>query len=302
MESGKRTRWSGKTGGRPWMQCVLIAWFRYANMRISYFMMGCIVPFYMLFSRKGYLSMYRFFRERLVYSPLKAFGYVYLNHYTFGQVILDRFAAYAGKTFRFEIDGNEYFEHLVNNETGFIQLSSHVGNYELAGYSLVTRKKRFHALVFPGETETVMKNRNRLFALHNIGMVPVKADLSHVFLINNALSYGDIVSMPGDRIFGSRKSVSCPFFGADARFPLGPFAMVARREVPALAVFVMKETISRYRILVRQVEIPPSVAVNLSRKEKEKALARVFAGELECVVRRYPTQWFNYYDFWNQEE
>ncbi len=41
--------------------------------------------------------------------------------------------------------------------------SSHIGNYEIAGYSLPTEEKRFNALVFGGEKESVMTNRNRLF-------------------------------------------------------------------------------------------------------------------------------------------
>jgi predicted LPLAT superfamily acyltransferase len=27
-------------------------------------------------------------------------------------------------------------------------------------------------------------------------------------------------------------------------------------------------------------------------------LAQSFAEQLESIVRRYPTQWFNYFDFW----
>jgi predicted LPLAT superfamily acyltransferase len=27
-------------------------------------------------------------------------------------------------------------------------------------------------------------------------------------------------------------------------------------------------------------------------------LAQAFATQLEDIVRRYPTQWFNYFDFW----
>jgi predicted LPLAT superfamily acyltransferase len=29
-------------------------------------------------------------------------------------------------------------------------------------------------------------------------------------------------------------------------------------------------------------------------------MAQNFADRLETIVRRYPTQWFNYFDFWEQ--
>lgn len=269
------------------MQRVMIRWFRYTPLCIPYWCMGWIVPFYMLFSHQGYLASYRFYRQRFGMNSLKAFGYVYLNHFRFGQIIIDRFAMYAGHRFRFEVEGQETFDRLECDTSGFIQLSSHVGNYELAGYSLKPEHKTFNALVFGGETETVMASRSRLFAGHGIRMVPVSKDLSHIFALNEALRTGNIVSMPGDRIFGSPRSIRCDFLGEKARFPLGPFAMQRQYEVPMLAVFVMKTGIKSYKIYVR-----PLVG------ENREALCQCFATELETIIKKYPTQWFNFYNFW----
>ncbi|MDL2331234.1 hypothetical protein LJC62_04430, partial [Odoribacter sp. OttesenSCG-928-A06] len=265
-----------------------------------YAIMGLIIPFYMLFNRKGYLSTYRFFRKRFAYSPMKAFGFVYRNHFRFGQIILDRFATYGGKRFEFEFDGIEYFNERDAEEEGFIQLSSHVGNYELAGYSLTSKNKRFNALVFSGETETVMKNRHEVLSQNNMCMIPVQADLSHIFLLNNALSNGEIVSIPADRVFGSPKFVLCHFLGEEAKFPMGPFIMAAQRECALLAVFVMKESAKRYKIFVRKVEYQPNPTGKTSRQEKVSGLAQSFAEQLEEVIKKYPEQWFNYYDFWEK--
>jgi predicted LPLAT superfamily acyltransferase len=290
-------QWSGKTGGMKWMQKSLIALFKMTPLHVVYIIMGCVIPFYMLFAHKGYISIYHFFRNRLGYSPLKSFINVYINHYTFGKVILDRFAVYSGRKFHIEIEGYEYFKELSSRENGFLQLSSHVGNYELAGYSLNSEMKRFNALVFPGETETVMKNREKVLSQNKIQMIPVESDFSHIFLINNALMNGEIVSIPGDRIFGSSKSAECTFFGKKAKFPLGPFAIAVEREVQAISVFVMKEGVTKYRIFVKPVNLPEDASMN--RREKMNALAQVFADNLESIIRRYPTQWFNYYEFWN---
>lgn len=269
------------------MQRTLIRWFRHTSLYVPYWCMGWVVPFYMLFAHKGYVASYRFYRRRFGMNALKAFGYVYLNHFRFGQVIIDRFAAYAGHKFHFEVDGQEEFDALERGEGGLIQLSSHVGNYELAGYSLVPEHKVFHALVFAGETETVMASRARMFTGHGVRMIPVSRDMSHVFALSNALQSGDIVSMPGDRIFGSPRWLACDFLGGRARFPLGPFAMSFQRGTPVLAVFVMKTGMKSYRIIVRK----------LHGGDKQE-LAQRFAAELEKTVRQYPTQWFNFYDFW----
>lgn len=242
--------------------------------------------------------MYRFFRGRFGYSPLKSFLNVYANHFRFGQVILDRFASYAGKTFEISIDGAENFEQLDRAEDGFVQLSSHIGNYELAGYSLKSKHKKFNALVFSGETETMMQGRNKMLGNNNIRMISVCEDMSHIFILNNALRDGEIVSMPADRIFGSTKYAECMFMGEIAKFPLGPFALAVQREVKALAVFVMKESVNKYKIYIRHIQTSPdSKAVG---KQRMQELAQCFASEMEQIIRKYPTQWFNYFDFWKK--
>ena len=259
--------------------------------------MAWVVPFYMLFNHSGYSAIYHYFRNRQGYGRLKSFLYVYANHFRFGQIIIDRFAMYAGKRFKIEIEGQELFDELDHLENGFIQLSSHVGNYELAGYSLIPKQKSFNVLVFAGETQQVMKGRLSMFAGKRIQMIPLTKDMSHVFAINNALAEGNIVSIPGDRIFGSTRSVECDFMGACACFPLGPFSIAAQRNVKMLAVFVMKESIHKYHIHVKKLSVP----CDTDKRTKAKLLAQNFAKELELIIRRYPAQWFNYYDFWGDE-
>ena len=292
----QHNEWSGKTGGLPWMQRGLIPLFRVSPLWLPYGIMALVVPFYMLFGRKGFRAMYRFFRERCQYGPWKSFWHVYANHFRLGQIILDRFGVYAGKRYHFLKEGQELMDGLATHPEGFMLLSSHVGNYEIAGYSLKPKAKRLNALVFAGETATVMENRQRLLSQNNMNMVFMKEDLSHLFALNAALDNGEIVSMPADRIFGSKKSVECRFFGATARFPMGGFAMAVQKEVEALAVFVMKEGMRTYHAYVRALHRDPSS----DKREQIRQLAQDFANQLEDVVRHYPTQWFNYFDFWKR--
>ena len=279
----QHNEWSGKTDGQPWMQRSLIAMFRVVPLWLPYGVMALVVPFYMIFNRKGYNAMYRFFRERMNYGRWKSFWKVYANHFRFGQIILDRFGVYAGKKYRFITEGQELMDELETHPEGFVNLSSHVGNYEIAGYSLKPKSKRFNALVYAGETATVMENRPKMLSQNNMSMIPVKEDMSHLFLLNNAIDNGEIVSMPADRIFGSQKAVECQFFGEKARFPMGAFALASKKNVPMLAVFVMKESYKTYHAYVRGIRN-----------------AQDFADNLEEIVKRYPTQWFNYFDFWKQ--
>ena len=254
--------------------------------------MALVIPFYMLFA-KGFRASYSFFRKRMGYGPVKSFFHVYKNEFEFGKVVLDRFAAFAGKKFEMDVPRMDLFEELCKGEGGFIQLSSHVGNYEMVGYSLVSPKP-VNALVYAGETATIMQNRALLFGATNVRMVPVSEDLSHIFSLNNALADGEIASLPGDRVFGSKKTVQCRFFGDSAPFPAGPFTLAAQRGAPILLVFVMKEGRRRYKVLLERLPEPAGV----TRQERVQFLADAYASALEAVVRRYPDQWYNFYDFW----
>lgn len=303
-EKLEHDKWKGTTGGMPWMQRSLVKILGAVDQRVVYGFVAMIVPFYMLLVHSGYLAQYRWFRKRFGEPWYKALWHVYVNHFRFGQIIIDRFAMYGGRQFRLEMDGyDEIWKRLEAEPQGFLQMSSHIGNYELAGYSLKSETKLFYALVFLGETETVMKNRNKVFAPNNIAMVPVMPDMSHIFTLNTALADGHIVSMPGDRIFGSQKAVTCRFMGEEAKFPLGPFSLAVARDCGALSVFVMKKDWQTYHIIIRDLRegykgIDPEL---LAKKSvRQQALADEFVRQLEQTIRQYPTQWFNYYDFWQK--
>ena len=286
--------WQGSTDGNRWMQQQLINCFRFLNLRIYYAGVAVVVPFYMIFGR-GFRSSYAFFRHRIGRGRLSALWMTYLNFFHFGQVMIDRFAAYAGKRFGMIIDNYEAFAELAAQPGSFMMLSAHTGNYEMAGYSFVSEQKPLNAIVFAGETETVMANRTLQFGRTNIRMIPIRSDMSHLFAINRALRDGEIVSMPADRCNGSERTVPCSFFGQTAHFPMGPFATIAQRNVPTLAVFVMKESINRYHVLIHRLS-QSNEAQN--RKQLIMNLAQKYASLLEDTVRAYPTQWFNFFDFW----
>ena len=287
--------WKGRTDGLPWMIRSLVAVMRVLDRRAIYLVMALIVPFYMIFNHKGYKAIYRFFRQRLGLGPLKSFFKVYANHFRFGQVIVDRYAAFAGKRFRFGFDGNDLFLSMLNEPGGFVQLSSHIGNYEMVGYSLTSTTKKINGLFYGGESEVMMDFRRKILSMHNIGLMEVNGSMDHIFQMNAAIDRGEIVSMTGDRMLGSPKSFRCQFMGAEANFPMGPFALAVQKDVPIVAVFCMRGKWGVYNVYVRKITAAPGLPPRASMQD----MAQKFAELLEAMVRLYPTQWFNYYDFWS---
>lgn len=178
-----------------------------------------------------------------------------------------------------------------------MQIGTHVGNFELAGYMLSQDKKTINALVFGGETGTVMQNRTRIFQHQNLRLILANGDIDHVFEMNRALADGEIVSMHGDRIFGSQKTLRATILGAEAQLPLGPYILAATRDVPVLCTFVMKDSISTYHVFVNELSIPEELK-DKNAKTRAAALAQAYADCLTAILKRYPHQWLNYYEFW----
>lgn len=286
--------WAGTTYGNIWMHKWLIRMLRYVDVRILYgFTSIFVIPVCLLINPSCGLT-YRYLRQRQKFGMAKSAWLTYINHCLFGQVVIDRFAMYAGKRFDVDIEGYDHFLNLTDNPDGFVQLSAHVGNYEIAGYSLKVEKKRLNALVFFGEKESVMQNRRKLFSTKNINMIAIRPDMGHLFEINEALANGEIVSMPSDRLFGSEKCIAKDFLGAEAHFPYGPFSIATMRGLQVIAVNVVKTKAKKYKIIVT----PLPYDTIAPRKEQISQLSSAYVNELERVVKIYPTQWYNYFEFW----
>lgn len=287
--------WDGTTYGSGRMHRWLIRLLGWMDVRILYWFSNIfVIPVCVLF-RPGGRIIYRYFRQRHQFGRWKSAWKTYVNHCRFSQVVIDRFAMYAGKRFKVDIQGYDEFLKLAGRPDGFVQLSAHVGNYELAGYSLKSELKKMCALVFFGEKESVMHNRHKMFDGNNIRMIPVSGDMSHLFELDRALSEGQIVSMPADRFSGSDKAVTLPFLDAEAHFPMGPFSVATMRGLDVLAVNVMKTAMKRYTIFVKPLHYDKEAP----RKEQIRQLAAAYVAELEHIVRQFPEQWYNYYEFWD---
>ena len=289
--------WAGTTYGNAWMHKWLIRMLRHIDVRILYLFVAIfVIPVCLVLNPSRGIA-YRYFRRRIGYGRLKSAWKTYVNHCLFGQVVVDKFAMYAGKQFDVEIENyNEFTTRASRKEEGFVQLSAHIGSYEIAGYTLAVEGKSFNALVFAGEKASVMQNRDKMFAGTNIKMIAIQQDMSHLFEIDKALTDGGIVSMPADRINGSQKCIEHDFLGAKAKFPLGPFSVATMRGLDVLAVNVMKDSLLGYKIYVT----PLAYDKEASRQEQIRQLSSAYVAELEKRVRQYPTQWYNYFEFWQE--
>lgn len=291
-------RWSGRTQGSGFMHRSLIWMLSRWPLWIFYGVAALfVVPGYITATpraRRALRQLYRHIGVR--YTPAALFR----SYYSFARAIIDRFAAYAGRRFDITMIDNEIYRELERGDRGFIMFGSHLGNYELTGYSLELKYKPMNALLFGGEADAVMSGRRRLFGDNNIRIITVTpGTYDHVFAINEALTRGEIVSIPADRTFGSGRALSVMFCGQQAHFPLGPFMLAATRDVPTVAVFMVKTGYRSYKLITSRVSLDSS-EYELGTRLRAEALCRRYANLLEQQLMANPYQWYNYFEFWGE--
>jgi predicted LPLAT superfamily acyltransferase len=106
-----------------------------------------------------------------------------------------------------------------------------------------------------------------------------------------------IVGMMGDRCLGDEASRSINFFGAPARFPLGPFRMAAILRRPVVFMVGLYGGGRRYDVHFEMLADFTHVPAGGRQAQMEAAMDR-YAMLLEKYGRMAPHNWFNFYDFW----
>ena len=298
--ASKPQLWEGKTGGGKFGQKFLFFFLGVINVTVLYPVLLLIVPFYMLFRRSGYLAIFRYFKDIWQMSSWRAFWNTFVNHFIFAQIVVDKFTAIAGnvKIFSIEVDGYDLIKEMCKQKKGFIIASSHIGNFELGGYIFQQDEQKIYAMIFSGENQEYSKKRESTLKKTNLNLISVQEDMSHLFILKQALEQGNMVILPCDRIYGSNKNFKINFLGKDAWFPSSSFRFAAQLEVPVVALFIMKKSLTKYKAFVIPIETDNTEVSNAKRAE---IYAENFAKACEYILRKYPRQWFNFFDFWGGE-
>ena len=220
-----------------------------------------------------------------------------LNFMTFGRVIIDKFALWAGNAKQFDIhfENEELFTELTRSDKGFIVASAHIGNFEMAATTMQHCRKPINIIFWGNESETIINQRIASFnkSDFHVNIIRIGNDLSYIFDIKNALSRGEIVITNCDRLaFGQRKT-TVRFFDKEVSFPTGIFHIATNLDVPMLFISTLKGEGRKYNGFVAPLHSPQTG----NRNEKTARLVQQYAGLVEEKVKEEPLQWFNFYDF-----
>jgi len=169
---------------------------------------------------------------------------------------------------------------------GHILLSSHVGNWELGGLYLKHCGVPFLVISQPEEDPYVERQRQEAKARFGIPTLLIGDGEGILFKVRERLEGGDNIVLLADRAF-AKDFIPVRLFEFQAAFLRTPFLMSRWLRMPVRPMFFIKEPSGRYR----------GHHGELIRPDAPERMAQVYAGELEKILRRFPWQWYNFFDY-----
>ncbi|WP_456439634.1 LpxL/LpxP family acyltransferase [Psychroserpens sp.] len=286
--------WKGKSRGTVLGYRIFIFCIKKLGLPSAYFVLYFVAAYFCFFAKDSTESAYYYFRKRLHYSRFKSISSIYKSYFVFGQTIIDKIAISSGlkSKFTYDFDGIERIKDVLKKKKGGILISAHLGNFEIAEHFFGELEQKDSISLLTTDIEhTAIKNYlDTVTKKSNIKLILIKEDLSHIFEINAALTRNEIVCITGDRYIKGSKYLKQELLGKEAKFPAGPFLIGSRLNVPVLFVYVLKESRKHYHLYARSSQV----------KDKDaNALLKDYTQSLEWMLKKYPLQWFNYFDFWN---
>ncbi|MBA7524729.1 hypothetical protein ES705_16871 [subsurface metagenome] len=291
--------WDGQSKGNVLGYKIFIFILRYIHIRVAYFIVWFVALYYYFSTQKKDIRF--FYKQILHYDRVKSESSIFLNYVTFGKVLLDKIAILAGfsSKYTYDYEGEQHLHKMANEGKGGIIIGAHAGNWEIAGHLLTRINRPVHVLIYDGERSNLKELMEDITGEKSFDVIPVRDnDMLHIYEIKKALDNGDIIAMHGDRFRSGTKTHQCNFLGRQAKFPLGPYYLATQFNVPFCFVYTMKETNTHYHFS----STPPMNIDSGNKKNKNeniKLKTELYASELEKMIRKYPLQWFNYYNFWN---
>jgi predicted LPLAT superfamily acyltransferase len=293
--------WKGKSRGGVFGYKFFIFLLKYGGISLSYFFLRFVIVYFIVFSPKGTKAIFHYFRRIHKYSLVKSVVKLFHNYYIFGQVLIDKIAILGGfeKKFTYSFDNYDELLKILDANKGCVLISAHIGNWEVAGSFFGDYGNKLNIFMLEAEHERIRNLMEGILGDKNYKIIGLKEDLSHIIKINNALSNHEYICFQGDRYVNIDHTMKTRFMEKEVLFPDGPFQIAARYNVPVVFFFAMKDALRNYRFHF----FPAKACSNSEMKKQEKAIALLneYAGVFENMVRMYPEQWFNYYNYWENK-
>ena len=230
-----------------------------------------------------------FFRRQLrVWRTLRTFAWCLSERY-------EQFVP--GKSFEDDVIETELARGILQAPPGFVMVTAHLGNWEVASVLSVASSNRVCNLVREKELDPAAQRflrgllstrEGNFYRTHFAGDDP-----RLMLTLRDALRRGEMVGLQADRPRAGGRAVTVEICGIAMPIPIGPIALARSSDVLIVPVFFFRTGRRTYKCLVRD---PIRVSRSSDSQEDIEVAAHRIAREIEWAVRESPHEWYCFSD------
>jgi|SRR5579862_1695466 len=200
---------------------------------------------------------------------------------------------------RIDVTGRDELARVLHSGRGAVLVTAHLGNWEVAARELRAFGRPVN-VVMAHEANTTANAYVQRQVQEHAGVRVIYSDASVFSSLNilQALRRNEVVAIQLDRSMHADGTRLLPFFGLPAAFPSGPFVLARAAGAPLIPVFAPRLGPRHYALRV-------CGRFEVAREARDsRALTRVMSDVIqifEATVREFPTQWFQFKSFWNED-
>ena len=228
---------------------------------------------------------------------------LFFQYFAFASTLLDRTFLLAKRQEQFDLNirNLEILLDRVDRKQGCILLGSHLGSFDiLRATGLATRNVPIKLLMHQENAPILNDVLGRLDPSMLDSIIPVGKPETMLHA-KECLDAGGLIGMLGDRALKHEKVVPCKFLGHTAQFPSGPMLLASILKVPVVLFFCLYRGGGRYDIHFELF----AETVTIPREDRAQGLqewTERYVHRLEAYCRIAPSNWFNFYDFWESDQ
>src|SRR5215471_18370567 len=218
--------------------------------------------------------------------------------FEYGRAVIDtwrlRSEAFAPKITTHETDAQRLAE-VRQNGRGFLLVTGHVGNWEMGAVTLKAHGLTAAVVGQPELDANVQEMRLNLRTRLGVESIDIGSSMATAFKVRAAVDGGRAVALLVDRAY-PEDQVIVPYFDRPTPFLRSPALLARFCSCPILPGFFLRAPDGSYFNIWGE---PICADSSLSPDQDARRIMTRVAEDLAGVIRAHPTQWFNFYRFWN---
>jgi len=301
-KKGQTRVWTGKDRGGKFGNWFMYKIISFLGPQTAYRFLYFICPYFYFFAPKAVYSHAQFFKiSHPEWGFLKRHLAILKTFYKLGELLIDNFYSNLKKDPTYFNSLKEKFYNpteALREGRGLILVGAHMGAWMYAAKTFTNDPKypkdlKVHAVQYDAGHGSSVSDKVLNEKLQYLS----KSQGPLIFKLNHALNQNEIVIFMADRLVDHNVEL-VSFFGKLAAIDAAPFRIALTKKAPLSFCYAFKRHSREYVFTIQRPIFFEEIA-HLEKKQAILYLARKYTESMEFYLKKYPTQWFNFFPFWS---